>query len=154
MKRKNTTPPSTEISSSILLFSSGVDYFRGGFPPQDPDLDSTIARAQKQNINIWSIYVPDAGHFGRRSFRAFYWESNLERISQETGGEAYFLSLQMPVTLKPYFDAIQAHLNNQYLLAFVGNGGSKGKYQSVKVASELRNVGFLSPSEVYLPAVR
>lgn len=140
--------------SSIVLFSSGIDYFRGGFPPQDPDLDTTIARAQKQNINIWSIYIPDAGHVSRRSFRAFDWESNLERISQETGGEAYFLSLEMPVTLRPYFDIIQAHLNNQYLLAFVENGGAKGKYESVKVASELRNVGFLNPSEVYLPAVR
>jgi hypothetical protein len=140
--------------SSIILFSSGIDYFRGGFAPEDPDLDTTIARAQKQNINIWSIYVPDAGRFGRRGFSAFNWESNLARISQETGGENYFLSLQMPVDLRPYFDSIQAHLNNQYLLAFVGNGGEKGKFEPVKVTSELQNVGILRPSQVFLRAVR
>jgi len=140
--------------SSILLFSSGIDYFRGGFPPVDPDLDTTIAQAQKQNVNVWSIYVPDAGRGRRNSLRAFDWESNLARLSQETGGENYFLSLDMPVTLRPYFDSIQAHLNNQYLLAFLGNGGQKGKYQTVKVASELPNVAFLKPSEVYLPAAR
>jgi len=140
--------------SSILLFSSGIDYFRGGFPPVDPDLDTTIARAQKQNINVWSIYVPDAGHGRRNSFRAFDWESQMARLSQETGGENYFLSLDMLVDLRPYLDSIQAHLDNQYLLAFVGNGGQKGKYEPVKVASELRNIGFLKPSEVYLPAAR
>lgn len=140
--------------SSIVLFSSGVDYFRGGPASIDPDLDTTIAHAQKQNINIWSIYVPDVGRRGRNSFRAFNWQANLDRISQQTGGEAYFLSLQMPVNLKPYFDTIQQRLNNQYLLAFVGNGGQKGKFGPVKVTSELRNIGFLTPAEVYLPAQR
>jgi VWFA-related protein len=140
--------------SSIVLLSSGVDYFRGGFPPQDPDLDPTIALAQKKNVNIWSIYVPDGGHVNRRGFSAFNWESNLDRIAQQTGGENYFLSLSMPVDLTPYFNSIQQHLNNQYLLAFVGDGGHKGKYESVKVSSEVRNVNFLSPSEVYLPATR
>lgn len=141
--------------SSILLLSSGIDYFRGGFPPQDPDLDPTIALAQKKNINIWSIYVPDAGPGRRFGFRAFDWENNLDRIAQATGGENYFLSLEMPVDLTPYFNSIQQHLNNQYLVAFLGNGGSKGKYQSVKVAaSELPNVRFLAPSEVYLPGAR
>ena len=145
--------PARGERSSIILFSSGVDYFRGGPATLDPDLDTVIARAQKQNINIWTIYFPDAGR-RRRGFAAFNWQSNLDRISQQTGAESYSLGLGTPVNLKPYFDTIQQHLNNQYLLAFVGNGGQKGKYGPVKVTSELRNIGFLTPSEVYLPAQR
>ena len=140
--------------SSIILFSSGIDYFRGGPATLDPDLDTTIARAQKQNINIWTIYALDAGRVGRGSFRAFNWQSNLDRLSQQTGAESYSLGLGAPVNLKPYFDRIQMNLNNQYLLAFVGDGGHKGKYESVKVTSEVRKVGFLTPSEVFLPAAR
>jgi hypothetical protein len=140
--------------SSIILFSSGIDYFRGGPATLDPDLDTTIARAQKQNINIWTIYALDAGRVGRGSFRAFNWQSNLDRLSQQTGAESYSLGLEAPVNLKPYFDRIQMNLNNQYLLAFVGDGGHKGKYESVKVTSEVRKVGFLTPSEVFLPAAR
>jgi len=34
--------------SSILMISSGIDYFAAGFDPVDPDLDSTIERAQKK----------------------------------------------------------------------------------------------------------
>jgi VWFA-related protein len=146
--------PDASERSSILLFSSGIDYFRGGPATVDPDLDTTIEHAQKKNINIWSIYVPDGGRRGRNSFAGFNWQSNLDRISQETGGQAYFLGLGMPVNLKPYFDEIERNLNNQYLLAFAGNGGQKGKFERVKVSSELRNVEFLTPSEVFLPAAR
>jgi hypothetical protein len=46
------------------------------------------------------------------------------------------------------------NLNNQYLLAFLGDGGRKGKYESVKVTSEVQKVGFLTPSEVFLPAAQ
>jgi hypothetical protein len=140
--------------SSIILFSSGIDYFRGGPATLDPDLDTTVARAQKQNINVWTIYARDAGRGGRGSFRAFNWQSNLDRLSQQTGAESYSLGLGEPVDLKPYFDRIQMNLNNQYLLAFLGDGGHKGKYESVKVTSEVRKVGFLTPSEVFLPAAR
>jgi len=143
--------PETGERKSIVLFSSGVDYFRGSFDPVDPDLDSTVARAQKQNINIWTIYVPDAGHIGRREFRVFNAQSNLSRLSEETGAESYYLGFGMPVTLKPYFDEILMHLNNQYLLSFVGNGGKKGKFERVRLVSEAPNVEFLTPSEVFLP---
>jgi hypothetical protein len=146
--------PDSGERKSIMLFSSGVDYFRGSFDPVDPDLDSTISRAQKQNINIWTIYVPDAGHVGNRAFRVFNAQSNLSRISEETGAESYYLGSGMPVTLKPYFDEIQMHLSNQYLLSFVGNGGKKGKFERVRVVTEAPNVEFLTPSEVFLPAVK
>jgi len=62
--------PSSGDRRSILLISSGIDYFRSGFGPKSPDLDPAIERAQKQNINIWSIYAPDAGHSSRGFFRA------------------------------------------------------------------------------------
>lgn len=146
--------PDASERSSILLFSSGVDYLRGGPASLDPDMDATIQHAQKKNINIWSIYVPDGGRRGRRSFAGFNWQSNLSRISQETGGQAYFLGLGMPVNMKPYFDEIERNLNNQYLLAFAGNGGQKGKFQSVRVATEVPNVQIITPSQVFLPAAQ
>jgi len=145
--------PDSGERKSIILFSSGIDYFRGSFDPVDPDLDTTISHAQKQNINIWTIYVPDAGHVGRREFRVFNAQSNLSRLSEETGAESYYLGFGSPVMLKPYFDEILMHLNNQYLVSFVGNGGKKGKFERVRVVSEVPNVEFLTPSEVFLPPV-
>src|SRR6267142_1184901 len=70
--------PSTsgDHRSSILLISSGIDYFRGGFDPVDPDLDSTIQRAQKENVNVWTIYYPGDGHDPRGFSRVFNWRAN------------------------------------------------------------------------------
>jgi hypothetical protein len=146
-------PSSTgDHRSSILLISSGIDYFRGGFEPLDPDLDSTIERAQKENVNIWSIYYPSNGHLGRGYFRVFNAQSNLSKLSEETGAESYYLSFDRPVTLKPYLDELNQHFNNQYLLTFAAaGGGKKGKFERVRVVTEVPNVQFLTPSEVFLP---
>jgi hypothetical protein len=146
--------PESNERKSIILFSSGIDYFRGSWDPIDPDLDSTVQRAQKQNTNVWTIYAPDAGHFGRREFRAFNAQSNLSRLSDQTGAESYYLGLNAPVNLKPYFDEIREHLNNQYLASFPGDGGKKGSFQRVRVVSEIAKVEFMTPSEVFFPPSR
>jgi hypothetical protein len=146
--------PSSADRRSILLFSSGIDYFRGGFELRSPDLDSTIQRAQKQNINIWTIYAPDAGHRGRGFFVAGRAQSNLGQLSDETGAESFFLGTGAPVTLKPYFDEISTHLSNQYLLTFKGSGGAKGRFVRARVATELPHVEFLAASQVFLPAAK
>src|SRR5713226_5077436 len=143
--------PASQDRRSILLISSGIDYFRGDFSFTSPDLSPAIERAQKQNINIWSIYAPDDGHRSSRFFRVSRAQANLSQLSDETGGEAYYLGTSAPVTLKPYFDEIGTHLNNQYLLTFNGSGGKKGRFVRVHVVTELPKVEFLAPSQAFLP---
>jgi len=115
--------PTSADRRSILLFSSGIDYFRGDFWTRPSDLDSTISRAQKENINVWTIYAPDAGHRGRGFFIANRAQSYLTELSDETGAESFYLGIAEPVTFKPYFDELSMHLSNQYLLTFKANGG-------------------------------
>jgi hypothetical protein len=146
--------PASGDRRSILLISSGIDYFRGGFGPKSPDLDSTIERAQKGNINVWSIYYPGIAHRSRSYFRGTSGQWNLSELADETGAESYYLGLGAPVSFKPYLDEIQTHLGNQYLLGFAAGaaGGKKGKFQSVRVNTELDNVEFMHANQVFLPA--
>lgn len=140
------------VRKSIMLISSGIDYFRGSFGPTSPDLDPTIERAQKSNVNIWTIYAPDEGHVGRGYLRQFNAQSSLSQLSDETGAESYYLGFGQPVTLKAYFDEISTHLGNQYLLTFAtSGGGKKGRFERVRVATEVPNVEFMTPSEVFVP---
>jgi hypothetical protein len=144
--------PDSGVRRSIVLITSGIDYFRGGyFGAFYPDLDSVIQRAEKQNTNIWSIYFPSAGHRGRSFNQVNYAQNNIDKLSEDTGAESYFLGFGTPVTIKPYLDEISTHLSNQYLLTFSGSGGSKGKFQSVKVKTELPDVEFFAPQSVFLP---
>ena len=147
--------PSSPDRRSILLISSGIDYFRGDFGASSPDLDSTISRAQKQNINIWTIYAPDGGHRASGFFLSFRAQSNLSQLSDETGAESYYLGTGAPVTLKPYFDELSTHLSNQYLLTFKASGGTKGRFERVRVvATELPSVEFLAAPQAFLPAAK
>lgn len=143
--------PSPGGRNSIIFITSGIDFFRGGFDLQNPDLDSAVSRAEKSNINIWTIYWPNNFHRGRGFFRVSNAQSLLAKLSEQTGAETYSLGLGEPVTLKPYFDEIDEHLKNQYLLSFRSNGGNKGKFQHVRVHTEQPGVEFLTFDQVFLP---
>ena len=102
--------------------------------------------AQKKNINVWTIYYPDAGHAGRRFFRVF----NPNRISavfrRKPAPNRTISAPAFPVTLKPYFDEIEGHLENQYLLLVRrATGGKKGKFERIRVITEIPNVEFMYP---------
>ena len=138
---------------SILMLSSGIDYFHGNFP-ESPDLQSAYERAQKENVNIWSIYYPDAGHLGGRFFRAFRGQNDLSRLAESTGAESYYLGTNEAVTFKPYLDELSVHFRNQYLLTFRGSDGPKGRFQRVHVATEVPGVQFLHAPEAFLPGAK
>jgi len=145
--------PATPDRRSILLLSSGIDYFHGNYPTS-PDLQATIERAQKENVNVWSIYYPDAGRRGRASFLAFRAQADLTQLADETGAKSYYLATSTPVTFKPYLDELATRLANQYLLTFQGNGGAKGRFERVRLASELPNLQLMSASQTFLPAAK
>lgn len=138
---------------SILMFSSGIDYFQGN-SPESPELQSAYERAQKENVNIWSIYYPDAGHLGRRFFRASRGQNDLSRLAESTGAESYYLGISEAVTFKPYLDELSAHFRNQYLLTFRGSVGPKGRFQRVHLGTETPGVQFLHAPEAFLPAAK
>lgn len=146
--------PTSADRHSILLFSSGIDYFRGDFWTRPPDLDSTISHAQKENINVWTIYAPDAGHRGRGFFIANRAQSYLTELSDDTGAESFYLGITEPVTLKPYFDELSTHLSNQYLLTLKTTGGEKGRFERIHIATELPYLEFLAPSQAFLPPAK
>ncbi len=146
-------PASSAERRSILMVSSGIDYFHGNFP-ESPDVQSAYERAQKLNINVWSIYYPDAGHLGGRFFRAFRGQNDLSRLAEESGAESYYLGTSEAVTFKPYLDELGIHLRNQYLLTFKGSGGAKGRFQRIKVHTEVSGVQFLHAPQAFLPAAK
>lgn len=142
--------PTTGDRRSLLLISSGIDYFRSGFGPIYPDVDTAISIAEKGNINLWSIYYPGAGHRSRSFFLANTAQNNLSKLCDETGGESFYLGTSAPVSFKPYLDELQMHFDNQYLLSFAGDGGPKGKFVSIRLRTELAHTDFLHANQAWL----
>ena len=142
--------PDTGGRRSLLLISSGIDYFRGAWGPFYPDVDTVISRAQRENVNLWSIYSPGFGHRSRSFALSNLGQINLSKMTDETGGETYYLGTSAPVSFKPYLDELQTHLGNQYLLTFAGDGGSKGKYVRIQLKTELPDAEFSHANNAYI----
>jgi len=142
--------PDTNSRRSLLLISSGIDRFRGAWGPFYPDVDTAVSRAQRENVNLWSIYSPGVGHRFRSFALANLGQNNLSKMTDETGGETYYLGTSAPVSFKPYLDEIQMHLNNQYLLTFAGDGGTKGKYTRIQLKTEQPDVEFSHADNAFI----
>lgn len=142
--------PDTGNRRSLLLISSGIDYFRGAWGPFYPDVDTVVSRAQRENVNLWSIYSPGIGHRSRSFALSNLGQNNLSKMTDETGGETYYLGTSAPVSFKPYLDELQLHLGHQYLLTFAGDGGAKGKFVRIQIKTELPEVEFSHASNAFI----
>jgi hypothetical protein len=103
--------------NAILLVSDGLDVSRGFDITTDAhtlDLERAIKEAQRRNVAVFSFYAPTVG-LTSRSFRAAaYGQSSLNRLSHDTGGEAFFQGTTGFVTFNPYFDQLRRSLNDRY----------------------------------------
>jgi len=146
--------PATGGRRSLLLVSSGIDSFRGNWGPFYPDVDTAVTDAQRGNVNIWSIYLPGASRRGHSFALANLGQNNLSKMTDETGGETYFLGTSAPVSIKPYLDEIRLHLGNQYLLTFAGDSGEKGKFVTMRLKTELQGVQLSHANNAYVAPSR
>ncbi|MGA2136447.1 MAG: hypothetical protein ABSH50_29505 [Bryobacteraceae bacterium] len=145
--------PATTAAREVLLVSNGVDPDYGS-GPQDPYLDSAIQAAQRAGVVVYTIYYPGSGLVGRAGRQVFWGQNYLAQLSQETGGEMYWIGPQAPVSLISYFDDLGRRLNGQYLLTFLAKPENKAGLRSVEIKSELPHVKLAAPSQVYVPAIQ
>lgn len=145
--------PQTGPRRSILVISSGFDYFRGDRSGAFfPDVDPLVRLAQEQNTNIWAVYFPTASARGRNFTYAWNGINNMTRMADETGGDTYVLGTGTPVSLRPHFEDIARNLSRQYLLTFNAIPERRARRPQVDVTSDLPNAEFYFPAAVHVPA--
>ena len=76
-----------------------------------------IKEAQKHQVSIYSFYAPTVGLTSWNHRAISYGQSSLNRLSNETGGRAFFQGTDF-VTFDPYFDRLRQALNEQYARAY------------------------------------
>jgi len=107
-------------ANAILLISDGLDTSRGfdsTAAGHTVDIDRAIKEANKRNVSIFSFYAPSVGLTSRSRIAASYGQSSLNRISNETGGRAFFQGTSGFVTFNSYFARLRETLNRQYARA-------------------------------------
>ena len=113
---------------AIIMVSDGVDVSRGfdsSSPGQSLDLQRAITEAQRRSVAIYSIYAPAAEASGS-SLLGTNGQGCLERLSAETGGQAFFQGFGAPVSLDPFLKRIETSLERQIALTYLSTHGNKG----------------------------
>ena len=143
--------PQGPVRREILMVSDGIDRFGGG-GPSNPYVDSAIEDAQRAGVIIYSIYTPGVGHYGHSFWRMNWGQNYLSQISDETGGESYYLGFGAPVSFAPYLDDLNRRLTRQYLLTFLAKPERKAGFQTFKLRTEVPNAELVADDRVYVPA--
>lgn len=145
--------PQDDARHEVLLITSGADPYYGSGDLLDPYLDAAIQDSQRAGVLVSAIYAPSAGHFGHSYWRNYWGQIYLSKLTEETGGEGYYLGFTGPSPdFGPYFKDLTNRLNHQYWLAFIPKPQKKSGMQSVKLKTELRDVDLVGASRVFVPA--
>ena len=107
-------------ANAVLLISDGLDTSRGfdsTAAGQTLDIDRTIKQANKLRVSIFSFYAPSVGLTSHSRTAANYGQSSLNRVSNETGGRAFFQGSTGFVTFDSYYKRLSDTLNRQYARA-------------------------------------
>jgi hypothetical protein len=144
--------PATGARREILLIADGIDRFRGDYPTS-PDVDFTIDNAEKAGVMIHTLYTVGVGRAGRNSFRVTLGQSNLSKIADATGGEAFFQGFGSPISFGPYLQQLDMVLKNQYWLTYATDRSKKpkGELRKFRVRTEQKNVEISAADRIFVP---
>jgi hypothetical protein len=144
--------PDSGAAREVVMVTDGIDRFYEGGDQLDPYVDSAIAAAQRAGIVVSAIYSRSEGHFGHTLWRINWGQNYLSQVADETGGEAYYLANENPVTFRPYLEDIESRLKHQYVLRFIPQPQKKPGLERVKLKTEVNNAELVGPQRVYIPA--
>ncbi len=136
---------------AILLISDGLDVSRGiesSSPTQSIDLDQAILQAQRKSVAVYSFYNAGRLTENGNSFLVSNAQGSLNRLSDETGGRAFFQGTLSPVSFDPFFQDLNAALNRQFALTYLSTHFKKG-YHKVEVNSTNPEVKIEYPRGYY-----
>ena len=122
---------------AILLFSDGLDTNQGlslSSISQSFDLDRATLKAQRKGVAVYSFYSPTALTDSGNSTLVLGAQGSLAKLSDETGGRAFYQGSIAPVSYIPFFKELVIALNRQFALTYLSTHMDKG-FHKVNVMS-------------------
>jgi hypothetical protein len=99
--------------NAILLISDGLDISEGLDSISiltSTDLERSIKRANEKNVTVYSFYAPSVGLSSRDRNLASLGQSALVKLSDKTGGKAFFQGTTSFVTFDSYFERLRKEI--------------------------------------------
>ena len=125
---------------AMLVISDGLDFSQGidsTSPSLSMDLERAIREAQRQSVAIYSFYAPTVTVTSRsHQLLVGNAQSSLQRLSDETGGRAFFQGMGAPVSLDPFLQDLNVSLTRQIALTYLSTHPGRG-YHRIEIISEV-----------------
>jgi hypothetical protein len=129
----------------ILLISDGLDLSQGlrsASPMLSLDLDRAIIESQRRSVAVFTCYAPTAGLTSFNHQAISYGQGSLNRIADETGGEAFFTGTDF-VSFDPYLREFKELLGHQWLITYRSSNTGSG-FRRIEVKTDV-DVHLLHP---------
>lgn len=144
LKRYGGVPLGTR--RAVLVISDGLDLSRGfdsSSPSRSVDLDRAISEAQRRSVAIYGIYAPTVGQGGNTTLVSNA-QGSLMRLTQETGGKAFFQGTGAPVSFAPFLRELSERLARQFALTYLSTHAEKG-FHRIKIDSPDKDAELIYP---------
>ena len=76
-------------------------------------------RGQRRSVSVFSFYNPASVTEGGDQRLILNGQGSLARLSDETGGRAFFQGSIAPISFEPFFQKLTLLLNRQFLLSYL-----------------------------------
>lgn len=134
---------------AVLVVSDGLDASRGidsASPSQSIDLQRAINEAQRASVAVYSFYAPTVGATTNgNSILVNYAQGSLQRLADETGGQAFFQGTGAPVSFDPFLRELTAALGKQLALTYLSTHAAKG-FHSIKILTDRSGIEINHPA--------
>lgn len=132
---------------AVLLISDGLDISHGifaGSAGQSSDLQRAIDEAQRRSVAIYSFFVPTVTSSTNGTLIS-QGQSSLNRLSDETGGHAFFQGFGVPTSFDPFIRELSQTLDTQIALTYLSTHPRNG-FHRIKVISSTPDVELNYPA--------
>ncbi|HQZ95960.1 MAG TPA: hypothetical protein PLP21_06545 [Pyrinomonadaceae bacterium] len=136
---------------AILLFSDGLDTSQGASLAsitQSFDLQQAVLKAQRKGVAIYSFYSPTTTTENGNTTFIYAAQGALAKISEETGGRAFYQGSIAPTSYLPFFRELNIALNRQFSITYLSTHMNKG-YHKVQVMSTNPEIKIEHPKGYY-----
>jgi VWFA-related protein len=131
---------------ALLLVSDGLDVSRGletASTVDSLDLERAIRESQRRSIAVYSFFAPTLLTSGT-SVLTLNAQSSLKKLSDETGGRAFFEGSGPPVSFEPFLSELSSTLERQIALTYTSTHPQRG-FHRIEVRSSTPGVELRYP---------
>jgi hypothetical protein len=145
----NSWPSGKTLRREVLVITDGIDRFEytGDF---NVYVKQTIEDAQRAGVLVYCLYAPALGHASHTPALIHWGQTYLGQLAEETGGEAYLIGPEPPVSFEPFLADLAKQLSHQYRITFQATPVSGNGFQPVRFEAKVPNVELISAHRFYL----